>query len=53
MMPDLGKYVVEVLSAYAVSILLLLGLVWLSVRSARKARATLDAVENRMDKRNG
>jgi len=53
MMPDLGKYVVEVLSAYAVSIVLLLGLVWVSVRAARKARETLAAVEARKEQRDG
>ncbi|MDR9428727.1 MAG: heme exporter protein CcmD [Salibaculum sp.] len=53
MIPDLGKYAAEVLSAYAVSILLLLGLVWISVRAARRARATLEAVERQKAARNG
>nr|WP_156874987.1 heme exporter protein CcmD [Sulfitobacter alexandrii] len=44
-MPDLGKYAVEVLSAYAVSLLLLLVLVLWTLRRGRAARATLDAAE--------
>lgn len=48
-MPDLGKYGTEVLSAYAVSLVLLLGIVVISVISARRARATLEAVESEED----
>ena len=44
-MPDLGQYAVEVLSAYAVSLLLLLGLLAVSLRRGRAARAALDEVE--------
>ncbi len=44
-MPDLGDYAIEVLSAYAVSIALLLGIVWLSWRRYAKVRATLEKVE--------
>ncbi|MEH6675445.1 MAG: heme exporter protein CcmD [Sulfitobacter sp.] len=47
MMPDLGKYAAEVLAAYGVSLLLLAGLVVLSLRKGRKARATLAEVEAR------
>ena len=47
MMPDLGKYADTVLSAYGVSILLLVGLVWLSLRAARKSREVLDKVERK------
>ncbi len=47
MMPDLGKYADTVLSSYAVSILLIVGLVWWSLRAARKAREELDQVEGR------
>jgi heme exporter protein D len=47
MMPDLGKYAVEVLSAYGVSILLLAGIVALSVARARKVRRELDEAEAR------
>ena len=50
MMPDLGKYADTVLSSYAVSIVLLVVLVAVSIRAARKARAELEQVEGR---RNG
>ncbi len=49
-MPDLGDYAAEVLSAYAVSLLLLLGIVVVSVISARRAKAILDAVETDEDR---
>ena len=44
-MPDLGEYAIEVMSAYAVSIVLLVGIVWLSWRRYVKIRAALEAVE--------
>jgi heme exporter protein D len=44
--PDLGKYAVEVLAAYGVSLLLLGGLVLLSVRRSRQIKAQLAKVEN-------
>jgi len=44
-MPDLGKYAVEVLSAYAASLALLVGLVLLTLRKGRAARAALENVE--------
>jgi len=47
MMPDLGKYAVEVLLAYGVSITLLVAIVALSIRRAARIRAQLDAVEAR------
>ncbi|MEZ5675837.1 heme exporter protein D [Thalassovita litoralis] len=47
MMPELGKYEVEVLSSYAVSILLIVALVVVSILRSRKARAALDEVEKR------
>ncbi|WP_422396395.1 heme exporter protein CcmD [Thalassorhabdomicrobium marinisediminis] len=47
MMPELGDYAAEVLSAYAASLLLLVALVGLSLRRSRKVRAQLDAVEAR------
>jgi len=54
MMPDLGKYATEVLSAYAVSIGLIVGLVWITLRRSAKMRAQLEAVEARKKaKRNG
>lgn len=45
MMPELGKYAAEVLSAYAVSLILLAVLVAVSLRRGRAARIALDAVE--------
>ncbi|WP_299376279.1 heme exporter protein CcmD [uncultured Tateyamaria sp.] len=49
MMPDLGKYADAVLSAYAVSIVLLVAIVALSLWRGRKVRAEMDAVERRRD----
>jgi len=43
--PDLGSYAIEVLSAYAVSIALLAGIVWLSWRRYAKVRAALEQAE--------
>jgi heme exporter protein D len=48
-MPDLGTYAVEVLSAYGVSLLLLLGLTGLSWRRHRRARAEMERVERGRD----
>ncbi|MEP2530966.1 heme exporter protein CcmD [Shimia sp.] len=50
MMPELGKYAVTVLSAYGISIVLLIILVWWSLTASRKARLELEKVEAR---RNG
>lgn len=47
-MPDLGKYADAVLSAYCVSILLLLVLVIFTLRKGRAARDALEAVEKRI-----
>ncbi|QYX57905.1 heme exporter protein CcmD [Roseovarius sp. SCSIO 43702] len=47
MMPDLGKYAVEVMASYAVSLALIAGLVWLSLHRARKARRALEEIETR------
>jgi heme exporter protein D len=44
-MPDLGKYAIEVLSAYGVSIVILVVIVWQSFARARKVKAELDRVE--------
>ncbi|WP_435141618.1 heme exporter protein CcmD [Pseudopelagicola sp. nBUS_19] len=44
-MPELGKYAETVLSAYAVSIILLAVLVWWSLRAAIRARVELEKVE--------
>ncbi|WP_318527958.1 heme exporter protein CcmD [Lentibacter sp. XHP0401] len=46
-MPDLGKYAAEVLSAYGVSIALLLGIVWASLARSKRVKAELDAIEKR------
>ena len=47
MMPDLGKYAAAVLSSYGVTIVLLVLLVWLSLRRARKVQARLRQVEGK------
>jgi len=47
MMPELGKYAAAVLSSYAVTIALLVLLVGLSLRRARRVRARLRKVEER------
>ncbi len=52
MIPDLGKYTGTVLSSYAVSITLLVLLVGFSLLRARRVRAQLKQIEERM-KRNG
>lgn len=46
-MPELGKYSTEVLSAYVVTMLLIVGLVALSILQARRMRARLHAQEKR------
>ncbi len=50
MMPDLGKYAAEVLSAYAVSLTLIFGIIWLSLARARRVKAELAEVEARRQK---
>ena len=45
MLPDLGKYAVPVLVAYASLIVLLGGLFWVSLRNAKKSRETLARLE--------
>ena len=47
MMPDLGKYADAVLSAYAVSLVLLAALVALTLWRDRRARRALEAVERK------
>ncbi|MGL4280131.1 MAG: heme exporter protein CcmD [Albidovulum sp.] len=51
-MVELGKYAGTVLGAYGVSIALLAGLIWLSVRQSIRTRRQLEAQEKRMG-RNG
>lgn len=48
MMPELGKYAGAVLSSYAVSLGLIVALVALSVWRARRVRAELEKVEERV-----
>ena len=45
-MPDLGEYAVEVLSAYAVSLVLIAAIIWSSWRRYVKVRAALEKVES-------
>lgn len=45
MLPDLGRYTIYVLSSYGVTLALMLGLVWLSVRRSAKVKAQLDKLE--------
>lgn len=49
-MIDLGKYAVPVLSAYGVGLVVIIGLVVVSLRSARKAAVDLRDVEARRKK---
>jgi heme exporter protein D len=49
MMPDLGKYAVEVSLAYAVSLVLLAGIIGMSVRRYRAVKAELERVEQGRD----
>ncbi len=44
-MIELGKYATEVLSAWGISLGLIAGLVWISLRRDRKIRAELARVE--------
>ena len=52
MMPDLGKYAEAVLSSYAVSLVLLVVLVWLSLRRSKRIQKQLQDIEMKA-KRNG
>ena len=51
MMPELGKYAVEVALAYGVSLVLLAGIVLVSVQQSRRVRKSLEDTEARQ--RNG
>ena len=51
MIPELGKYAGEVALAYGVSLVLLVGVVWLSVVQSRAVRRALQDAEDRW--RNG
>ncbi len=45
MFPDLGKYTLPVLAAYASMIVLMLGIILLSLRNAKKSKQTLAQLE--------
>lgn len=47
MMPDLGKYALEVTLAYAGSLTALGIIVWISVARAKRVRQDLEQAENR------
>ncbi|HSG57152.1 MAG TPA: heme exporter protein CcmD [Paracoccaceae bacterium] len=49
-MPDLGKYAAAVLSAYGMTVLLLLGLVAVTWLRGRRVRRKLDEIEARKTK---
>lgn len=53
MIPDLGRYTLEVTLAYGVSLTLLGAIVGLSVARARKVARDLAAFEARRDKSEG
>lgn len=46
-MPDLGKYADTVMSAYAASLVLLIGIVVLSLWRGRRVRAQMEQIEER------
>lgn len=48
MIPDLGKYAVEVLAAYGVSLVVLMALIALSTQRARRVARDLRAVEHKL-----
>ena len=52
MMPELGKYAETVLSAYAVSVVLIVALVLVSMLRAKKVKNQLQDIEMKA-KRNG
>jgi heme exporter protein D len=49
MIPDLGKYTADVLSAYAIALILLIGLISFSLRQSAKASAILRDAERTKD----
>ncbi|GAA3872610.1 heme exporter protein CcmD [Celeribacter arenosi] len=51
MMPDLGKYATDVYAAYAISLLLLAGLIWRTIARARAVKKQLAAAEARLETR--
>ena len=51
MLPDLGKYAVPVLAAYASLAILLGGIILLSLRNAKKSKETLAQLEKNRTKK--
>ena len=49
MMPDLGKYALEVTGAYGVSLVALILLSFLYIRRSRSVKSALDSAEARKD----
>ena len=49
MIPDLGKYALEVISAYGVSLMALILVSCLYIRRSRFIKSALDAAESRKD----
>jgi len=47
MLPDLGKYALPVLAAYAAMIVLIFGLVIVSLKSAKSSKETLAKLEEK------
>lgn len=47
MMPELGKYAIEVLSAYGATLVLMGALIWRSVARYTRTRDALDEQERR------
>lgn len=52
-MPELGKYAAEVLSAYAVTFVLIGGLIALTLVQGARARRELADIEKRKEQPNG
>ena len=49
MFPDLGKYAVPVLAAYASMFVLLAALVLISLKRGKESKATLEKLEQKRD----
>jgi heme exporter protein D len=52
-MPELGKYAVEVLSAYAIAFVLIGGLIAATLIQGARARRDLSDIEKRKEQSNG
>ncbi len=53
MLPDLGKYAVAVLSAYAAMFVLIAGLILISLKRAKQSKTTLAELEKKRKKHDG